>query len=400
MLASPFARLFASLALTLAVAGGPSLAVAQPAPTPGPTSVPLQAGARAIGPSSTGAIATAGGQFSASDGSIAVHAYPDPARPPITLVHQGADARTLPAAQSGLSLGFAAFQLAAVNSDTGAPVSRFSVPLDVIIKPGESDMALALGRLERLQVGTWNGDSWIAVPCSPDVATVTLLVCSTTQPGLFVPLVALPVNPLLDRLDFDVPSGHFYTQGNGFGGADGLGYAVVDDGDAAMWSEFLRQGGVGRLGYPVTNRFVYDGVITQAFQKGALLWLPDIGQSTPLNILDELHTYGSDSWLDAGRQVPPAPPDGQGADASILAQFPAILAAYEADPDFYGLPVSVADYGEVGSARFERSTMHVWAHDVPFAAAGTVVRGDAGDLARAAGLWPVEATTPGAAPSS
>ena len=277
---------------------------------------------------------------------------------------------------------------------------RFNVPLDLIIKPGESDMALALGRLERLHVGTWNGDSWIAVPCSPDAATGTLLVCSTTQPGLFVPLVALPVNPLLDRLDFDVPGGHFYTQGNGFGGADGLGYAVVDDGDAPMWSEFLRHGGVGRLGYPVTNRFLYDGAVTQAFQNGALLWLPDVGQSIPLNILDELHNHGSDAWLDAARQVPPAPPDGQAADASILAPFPAIRAAYEADPDLYGLPVSVSDYGEVGSARFQRSTMQVWAHDLPFAAAGTVVPGNAGDLAKAAGLWPVDAITPGASPSN
>ena len=57
--------------------------------------------------------------------------------------------------------------------------------------------------------------------------------------------------------------------------------------------------------------------------------------------LDELHLHGSDSWLDVGRQIPPPPADGQAADAGILAPFPTISAAYEADPDFYGLPVSV-----------------------------------------------------------
>ena len=75
-------------------------------------------------------------------------------------------------------------------------------------------------------------------------------------------------------------------------------------------------------------------------------------------------------------------------------------AAYETDPDFYGLPVSVKDYGEVGSARFQRSTIQVWAHDLSFAAAGTVVPGNAGELAKAAGLWPVDAATPGMAPSN
>src|SRR5258705_4633064 len=51
-------------------------------------------------------------------GAVAAQAFPDPSRPPITLVYQGVDARTLPPAQSGLSLGFAAFQLSAQNSDT------------------------------------------------------------------------------------------------------------------------------------------------------------------------------------------------------------------------------------------------------------------------------------------
>lgn len=380
-------RVFAVLLLVTAALGGPA-----PTFVAAQSAVPLAAGVQAIGSPTTASIAPGGGQLTLESGALSVYALQDPARPPLSLSYQAVDARTLPAGQAGLSLGFAAFQLS-------APVSNFHVPLNLVFKPGASDLALALGRLERLYMGLWNGSSWIALPCSADIGTGTL-VCSTIQPGLFTPLVVLPVNPVLDRPDFQVGNGHFYTQGNGFGGGGGLGYAVLDDGDAPMWSEFQRQGGVDRLGYPVTNRFLYSGVVTQAFQNGALQWVPELGQTVLLNVLDELHTHGSDGWLDSIRRVPPPPPDGQPGDASVLAPFPTILTAYEADPELYGLPVSVRDYGEVGSARFQRSVLQVWQQDQPFAAAGTVVAGNAGDLARAAGLWPVDAAAPGAPPPS
>jgi len=378
-----------AFALLVAAVPSPSSVAAQSAPTP---VVPLEAGVRPVGRPSAVSLSPAGGRLDASDGSVTVNAYADPARPPLALVHQGVDARTLPAAQNGLSLGFAAFQLS-------AGVSSFNVPLDLVIRPGESDLALALGRLDHLRLGRWDGAIWVAVPCSPDAATGAMLVCSTTLPGLFVPLIGLPVNPVLDRLDFDIAGGHFYTQSSGVGGADGLGYAVVDDGDAPMWTELQRHGGVARMGFPVTNRFLHDGAPTQAFQNGALQWLPDVGLSVPLNVLDELHAHGSDAWLDAGRQIPPAPPDGQPGDASMLAPYPAISAAYAAAPEYYGLPVSVKDYGQVVSARFQRSAMQVWSSDLPFAAAGTVLPVQAGELAKAAGLWPVTAATPGGPPT-
>jgi hypothetical protein len=353
-------------------------------------SVPLQAGVQPVGSPAATSIPSSGGQFAAADGTLTVRALADPARPPLTFVYQAVDGRTLPLPQNGLSLGFAAFQLSVVNDDTHALVSSFQVPVDLVLKPGASDMALAQGRLERLYVGSWNGSSWSAVPCSTDVSTGSLLVCSTTRTGLFVPLIVLPVNPALDQLDYGIPGGNFFTQGNGFGGGGGLGYAVLDDASAPMWSEFQRQGGVNRLGYPVTNRFIYGGALTQAFQNGALQWQPDQGQSSLLNILDELHAHGSDGWLDAARQIPSG---GEPADTSILAPFPGMLAAYEADPGLYGLPVSVKDYGQIGSARFQRSTMYVWQQDRPPASAGTVIPGAAGELARAAGLWPIDATT-------
>jgi hypothetical protein len=344
---------------------------------------------QAVGSPVTALIAPAGGQLALANGALTVYALQDPARPPLTLTYQAVDARTLPAVQDGLSLGFAAFQLSA-----NVP-SAFNVPLTLVVKPGDSDLALALGRLERLYMAMWNGSSWVGLPCSADIGTGSL-VCSTTRTGLFAPLIVLPANPARSRLDFDVAGGHFYSQGNGFAGGGGLGYAVLDNGDAPMWSEFQRQGGVDRLGYPVTNRFLYAGAVTQAFQNGALQWLPGFGQVGLLNILDELHTHGSDGWLDTIRRIPPPPPDGEPGGSDMLAPFPTILASYEADPELYGLPVSVRDYGQIGSARFQRSALQVWQQPQPFAAAGAVIPGNAGDLARAAGLWPVDAATPAA----
>ena len=355
-------------------------------------SAPLTAGVQAVGSPVTAAFPTTGGQLSVGDGAMTVYGLQDPERPPLTLIYQAVDARTLPAAQDGLSLGFAAFQLSADVR------SIFNVPLTLVVKPGESDLALALGRLERLYMAVWNGSSWVGVPCSADSGTVSL-VCSTTRPGLFAPLVVLPASPARTRLDFEVAGGHFYTQGNGLAGGGGLGYTVLDDGDAPMWSEFQRQGGVDRLGYPVTNRFLYAGAVTQAFQNGALQWLPEFGQAVLLNILDELHTHGSDGWLDTIRRIPPPPPDGQPGDADMLAPFPTIRASYEADPELYGLPLSIRDYGQIGSARFQRSALQVWQQPQPFVAAGDVIPGNSGDLARAAGLWPVDAATPGAPPA-
>ena len=230
-----------ALALALVPASLAAAQSATPTPLPG---VALQAGAHPVGQPSGASIGPAGGQVALGDGALTIQASADPSRPALTFVYQAVDARSLPAAQSGLSLGFAAFQLSAVNDAEPALVANFNVPIDLVIKPSASDLALGLGNVGRLHLGSWNGSSWVAVPCSTDINTGNLLVCSTTRAGLFVPLIVLPGNPVLDQLDFPTDDGHFYTQGNGFGGGGGLGYSVLDDGDAPIWTEFQHQGGV------------------------------------------------------------------------------------------------------------------------------------------------------------
>ena len=54
----------------------------------------------------------------------------------------------------------------------------------------------------------------------------------------------------------------------------------------------------------------------------------------------------------------------------------------------------VADYGSVVSVRLQRATLQLWKSDTPWASAGSVVVGNGGDLAKEAGLWPVDAMTP------
>ena len=64
-----------------------------------------------------------------------------------------------------------------------------------------------------------------------------------------------------------------------------------------------------------------------------------------------------------------------------------------------GLPLAVHDYGALVSVRLQRATLQLWKTDMPWAAAGTVVVGNGGDVAKEAGLWPAEATVSTAAPA-
>jgi hypothetical protein len=82
---------------------------------------------------------------------------------------------------------------------------------------------------------------------------------------------------------------------------------------------------------------------------------------------------------------------------ALLDGYPALRAFYDTDPDrldHYGLPLSVADYGPLVSVRLQRATIQLWTVDVPWAAAGTVVLGNSGDLAKEVGLWSSDALIP------
>lgn len=221
-----------------------------------------------------------------------------------------------------------------------------------------------------------------------------------------------PVSCLAQPADFDIPGGHFFKQATG--GPD-TGFAVVDDDHARFWTEFRRLGGVQAIGYPISQRFVWQGFICQGFQRVVFQWRPELGQVLFVNVFELLHDAGHDDYLLLVRQVPrQAQFDEAGLSfeqivarrLALLDENPAIQAKYFSvlgDPvQMNGLPTSpVTDMGNHFALRAQRVTFQQWKVDVPWAHAGEVTVTLGGDIAKEldllpdkAALQPVEAPSP------
>ena len=226
---------------------------------------------------------------------------------------------------------------------------------------------------------------------------------------LSVALLVGPPGALAEPLDFDVPGGHFFTQ---TGSGDGLaGYAVIDDEEASFWSEFRRLGGVEGVGYPISQRFEWDGFIVQAMQRGVLQWRPEVGRAYFVNVFDQMSSAGKDDWLLTVRSTPrPLGPEfdaGKKWDQivadrlALLETNPALRSAYYAVPDplnLYGLPTSrVVDNGNHYVIRLQRAVIQQWKVDVPWAKAGQVTVANGGAVGAEAGLYPADALAPSTA---
>lgn len=202
--------------------------------------------------------------------------------------------------------------------------------------------------------------------------------------------------PLLPA-DYGIPNGHFFTQtvsGEG-------GFGVVNDGDARFWSEFQRLGGLQMVGYPISQRFEYDGFVTQAFQKLVLQWRPEAGQAWPVNMFDELSKKGLDDTLLYSYQTPTIINSSEfdAPNASwqeVVYGRERLLDANEAirtryfsvsDPlSVFGLPTSyVTDMGNHYALRTQRAVFQQWVEDVPWAAQGEVTIANGGDIAKELG---------------
>jgi hypothetical protein len=301
---------------------------------------------------------------------------------------------SVPPPPAGFVEGDDAFVITLTDNGTRTQLSQLTSPISLEYRLSAAEINQAGGDVDRLKVAYWTGDTWAALACSP---SATAVECTSPHLSLFALLVAPPAS---DILDSSLPNGWFYKQANGFNGGGDAGFSVVDDSDASMWTEFQRLGGVDRLGYPISQRFQFGGYVTQAFQRVALEWQPDSGHADTVTIMDALSARGTDGWLESARQVPPAvaradvQPDG---DAVLLDAYPSLRGLYDADPDpmtDYGLPVAVKQYGSLVSVRLQRGVLQLWTLDEPWAEAGTVIAGNAGDLAKEAGLWPMNALVP------
>jgi hypothetical protein len=213
------------------------------------------------------------------------------------------------------------------------------------------------------------------------------------------------------RLDYPLPNGWFFKQANGRGGEGDLGFAVTDGNGVRFWTTFERGGGVQAFGYPISQRFEWDGFVVQAFQKAIFQWRADEQRVAFVNVLDLLSAAGKDEWLLAERLTPP--PFDHSSDRmlpwdavvarhlALLDAYPAIRAHYIAEPawlDRYGLPMSTAEFAGVRVVRCQRAVLQQWLIDVPWARAGDVTIANGGELAKEAGLLPGWALAPMPAP--
>jgi hypothetical protein len=308
----------------------------------------------------------------------------------------------LPAPVGGIVFGEHAFSVGLSSSAATA----LPAPLSLTYQPTPGELAAVGGDPNRLRIGLLTDTLWVPLPCTVDPVT-SALVCSASQPGQFAVLVGPGITTPPDT---DIANGRFYAEANGFSGASSTGYSIVDNDSAAMWTAFQQLGGVAELGYPVSGRFQYKGFVTQAFQRSALQWRPELGTAVPVNVFDDLSLHGSDAWLQRTYQVPTSPGGDDAAMSwdDVLALHMALLEAYPALSEFYanqpqaldtyGLPVSVGEYGSMVVVRLQRGMLQLWTVDGPWGPAGTVVAGNAGDMAKEVGLWPTAALAPEAAP--
>ena len=205
--------------------------------------------------------------------------------------------------------------------------------------------------------------------------------------------------------DYDIPSGHFFTQTS----SGGKGYSVVDDDAARFWSEFQRLGGVQAVGSPVSRRFLWSGFVSQVMQRVVFQWRPDVGQVYFVNVFDLFTQAGQDGSLEVTRQVPrPLPADFDGGKdfaqvmqdrLALLDENPAIRDKYYSivgDPvTMNGLPTSrVTDMGNHYALRTQRVLFQQWKQDVPWAAAGQVTVALGGSIAAELGIFPADVLRP------
>ncbi|MBI2941743.1 MAG: hypothetical protein HYY04_15030, partial [Chloroflexi bacterium] len=217
--------------------------------------------------------------------------------------------------------------------------------------------------------------------------------------------VAAPAAAAPAPADWALPSGWFFTQ---TGGKSGGGFAVTDDGGIPFWTAFQRFGGVDAVGYPVSQRFAWDGFVVQAFQRVVFQWNPHDRAVYFVNVFDRLSGLGRDDWLRTVRQTPrPIAIDERGKGWAVIVRGRlALLDARPAMREKYfavvgdaiqmnGLPTSaVADMGNHYALRAQRVVFQEWKEDVPWAKKGQVTVALGGDIAKEIGLFPTEATTP------
>jgi hypothetical protein len=189
------------------------------------------------------------------------------------------------------------------------------------------------------------------------------------------------------------------------------GFPVCDDASGRFKTAYQRWG-LQRIGYPVSQRYMRDGFVTQAFQKAIMQWRPESQSIALVNIFDDLHNAGFDEVLFRTRQTPNQLPAGWDGNLTfpevvkkrqaLLDARPAMRTTYFAVSEpltFYGLPTSeISDMGNHYAIRLQRAVLQEWKEDVPWAKAGQVTIANGGDIAKELKSLPEQALAPSAEP--
>ena len=206
--------------------------------------------------------------------------------------------------------------------------------------------------------------------------------------------------------DYDISGGHFFTQGAPAGSPTGSGFGVTDEQGIPFWTTYQDEGGLLRMGYPLSGRFVRDDLVTQVMQKVVFQWHPGAGVVEFVNVLDELNYAGRDAWLEDLLVPAQAAIDETGLDLherevgrlALLSASPPIEAFFNATDDpirLFGLPTSaVVDYGSMEAIRLQRAVLQLWKVETEFARPGDVLIANGGQLAVRAGLFDPAALVP------
>ena len=209
-----------------------------------------------------------------------------------------------------------------------------------------------------------------------------------------------------------VSDGCLYTNTGGDTSDPFDGFPVTNDGGIPFW-DFYRQLEPQDAGYPISQRYVLNGLWVQAFQKVILQWQPASSSIHYLNTLDVLaNQFPAESLPTVPpHQVLPAPPGASfqarvDLQLAILDQNPEIKRAFLAEPDWlnlFGLPISYAVFGDgaVEVLRAQRTVFAIWRVEAPGVSVGQVIRHNIPDKIKKLGdvIIPDHAKSPSRQPA-
>ncbi|MBI3966560.1 MAG: L,D-transpeptidase [Chloroflexi bacterium] len=241
---------------------------------------------------------------------------------------------------------------------------------------------------------------------------VVLCALLAAFPG---PVAGAPISQTNAR-DWPIANGHFYTQATLR--AD-VGFAVTNNDNLPFWNTYRQLGGPASLGYPISRRFEFAGVIMQVFERGLLQGPQGGGPVEVTNVMDLFSQLGRDEWLFTTYAIPrPLPPEFDGGRSweqivsirqELLERSEPIKNKYFSVPSpvqLWGVPTSnVDDFSTHVTVRLQRGVLQQWKTDVPWAKAGEVTNATIGVVFKNSGLvrpteqWQPEAAPPAVAPA-